>query len=270
MDINNYQYLSNENKAMIWQLLNDNKAFSNIPDSYLSKVKELYEDTFKKISAIKNIKLVDKNKMTIGEIMKNLSYFKTSNVSRPLEEVQLKLDSDFENKQSEFIQLIKRPTPEEVNFEDKNDIPLDIKDMDKMLHKMMEQREKELDQIQQENPKTKFSKNNNVLQNNNDDTNESIGSEFCKIDETNQTNKTNKTNMERRVSFPDNATDNATDNVTDNVTNNAVSEVDDFIFKLKRKNTSSKHDLSIDEKLNKLLINQEKILNKLDKLTKNL
>jgi len=235
------EFLSNENKAMIWQLLDDKGAFLNIPNTYLPKVKELYEKVFEKISSIENISLIQQNKLTITEIMKDLLFLKTSNVSKPLEEIQIQLNKDFENKQNEFINLIKRPTPKEVNFEDNNDLPLDINDMDSMLNKMISQRETELNQIQQENPQQEITKeisneitneitNNTQVSSHGLESKDYMWNNFDKIDK--------KNSFEKRVSFEDK---------------------DEFITKLKKINTDTKQHSS-DDKLTKILINQEKIL----------
>jgi len=254
MSVKNASFLSTENKAMIWQLLTDNDAFKDIPNTYLSKVTELYEKAFEKISNIKSISLVQRNKLTIAEMMKNLSYFKTSNISKPLEEVQIKLDKDYEQKQAEFIQLIKRPTPEEVKFEDtddKNDKPLDIKEMDSMLSKMMKQRENELNQIQQENPQIddkQPSHNGHCV--------DYMWSQFGK---SSNNKKLLLESIEKKVTFND---INDINDITDtNDTNDSVDD-DEFITKLKKLNVNKniKQELSIDDKLSKLLVNQEKIL----------
>lgn len=233
----NTEFLSNENKAMIWQLLDDKDAFSNIPNTYLPKVKQLYEKVFERISNIKNISLVEQNKLTITEIIKDLAFLKTNNVSKPLEEVHIQLNKDFENKQNEFINLIKRPTPKEVNFEDNNDLPLDINDMESMLNKMITQRETELNQIQQKNPQQEIT-NNIRLSSNIGESKDYMLSNFDKIDK--------KKSFEKRVSFEN-------DDTAVNFVN------DEFITKLKKNNTDIKSN-SIDAKLTKILLNQEKIL----------
>ena len=78
---------------MVWQLLIDNEAFNGIQNEYLPKVKELYEGTFVELSKLQNINLTQRNKMVIAEIIKRLVYFKTSNISKPLEEVKIQLNS---------------------------------------------------------------------------------------------------------------------------------------------------------------------------------
>lgn len=147
-------FLSNENKAMMWQLLSENGAFNNIENNSFNHVRQLYEKILNQISNIENINLTEKNKLTISEIMKQLSKYKNYNntksleeIKTPLEEVKIQLDKDFKNKQEEFIKLVKKPTQDEIDFYDKNDTPLDNNDMESRLNNMMKMRQKELNQI---------------------------------------------------------------------------------------------------------------------------
>ena len=72
---------------------------------------------------------------------------KPENIMKPLEELKIDLDTDLKNKNEEFLQLIKRPNPKEIDFSDKNDEPMDSNSINNMLNKMMETRQKELNQI---------------------------------------------------------------------------------------------------------------------------
>jgi len=103
-------FLSNENKALIWQLLSENNAFNNIPNNSFEQVRMTYENILNQISTMENINLTEKNKLTISEMLKHIGKYKINKISKPLEEVKIQLDKDFENKQEEFIKLVKRPT----------------------------------------------------------------------------------------------------------------------------------------------------------------
>tara|TARA_Y100000389_G_C17469440_1_gene528951 strand:+ start:7260 stop:8078 length:819 start_codon:yes stop_codon:yes gene_type:complete len=143
-------FLSDENKALLWQLLDDSNAFSNIPDEYFDRVKNLYETTLNEVNNISNIGLVDKNKTVIAEMIDKLPYLKNNSQLKPLEEVKITVDQNFKNKQEEFIQLVNHKKPEKPNFTDetdKTDTPLDTVVMNNMLNNMMAMREKELNQV---------------------------------------------------------------------------------------------------------------------------
>ena len=139
----NNTFLSNENKSLIWQLLLENNAFENIDNSKFQSVKKLYEDKFNEISSLKNINLTQQNKIVISQIMNDLKYLQTEAVSAPLKKIKINLDKELENKEEEFINLIKRPTPSEIKFNDENknnDDPISDQDMNNMLNKMMKLR----------------------------------------------------------------------------------------------------------------------------------
>ena len=160
----NNSFLSNENKAMIWQFLSDAKAFSGIPEEYFQRVKNLYETTLNEINNLNNSNnstLIEKNKAVIAEMMNKLPYLKNSSLLRPLEEVKITVDQDFKNKQEEFISLVKHDAPSEPNFSDTTDEPLDSTVMNNMLNNMMALRERELNQVQPpppDNESNKFNK----------------------------------------------------------------------------------------------------------------
>tara|TARA_B100001093_G_C26825083_1_gene1013632 strand:+ start:1832 stop:2503 length:672 start_codon:yes stop_codon:yes gene_type:complete len=140
----NNEFLSIENKRMVWQLLLDNGGFNDIPESNFNNVKNLYERKLIEISNITNNNLIEKNKLIIHEMINNLSYLKKKELPKPLEEVKIQVNKDFENKQEEFFRLVKKPNPEEIKFQEENDEPLDKNIMDKMLSDISKEREKYL------------------------------------------------------------------------------------------------------------------------------
>ena len=140
----------NENKAFLWQLLFEQGAFNDIPNEYVSNIKESFDSKMIIISRNnKELSLTEKNKHIISEMVNLLPIYKKKpmNVIKPLEELKIELDVDLKNKNDEFLQLIKRPTPKEIDFSDKNDEPMDVNNVNTMLNRMMEIREKELNQI---------------------------------------------------------------------------------------------------------------------------
>ena len=149
-------FISNENKAMIWQFLHDANAFSEIPEQYFERVKNLCETTLKEVSKLDKSTLVEKNKLVIAEMMKKLPYLKNSSLLRPLEEVKITVNKEYQNKQEEFISLVKPKAPSEPNFTDATDEPLDTTVMNNMLNNMVALRERELNQVQPPLPETKI------------------------------------------------------------------------------------------------------------------
>ena len=113
-------FISTENKSFVWQLLLENKAFKNIHNSKFNTIKNLFEKNFDLVSQLENNNLIEKNKIVISKIMTDISYFKTQNISTPLQEVKIEIDNALKHKEEEFIKLIKKPTPAEINFTDQN------------------------------------------------------------------------------------------------------------------------------------------------------
>jgi hypothetical protein len=144
-------FTSNDNKAMLWQFLFEEGAFNDISDTYISHIKKNFDDAIVEINNKhkNNINLTQKNKKLISEMVAILGMYKKKpeNIMKPLEELKIDLDTDLKNKNEEFLQLIKRPNPKEIDFSDKNDEPMDSNSINNMLNKMMETRQKELNQI---------------------------------------------------------------------------------------------------------------------------
>ena len=156
------KFLSNENKALLWQFLTDQGAFNNIHDKYVNHVKTTYESVLTGVAKMTHNSLTDKNKLVLSEMQKSLSLIphlnqetikrKTSPLLKPLEEVKIQLNRDYQNKQEEFIQLVNHNKPKEIEFSDKEDTPLGTEVMNNMLNNMMNMRERELMQV---NPLTR-------------------------------------------------------------------------------------------------------------------
>ena len=256
------QYISDENKGMMWQILSENGAFNDIPNSNFYRVKTLYETTIVEISQLANLNITERNKLTISTMIKKLPYLKIKQVSKPLEEFQIKLDKEFENKQEEFFKLIKRPSPNEIEFNDKNDEPLNNIDMNNKLNNMMKMRQEELNQIipdkinNRENSEDNLEKNTlNISDTQNSDkifhengsSNDYIlgelGNTQIKADLSNQNSQLKK------VSF----------------------ESDNFIGKLKKINKNDIEQKSANDNISliKILSNQDKMLSNQDKILSN-
>ena len=258
----NNQYVSDENKGMMWQILSENGAFNDIPNSNYNRVKNLYETTILEISQLSNLNITERNKLTISTMIKKLPYLKIKQVSKPLEEFQIKLDKEFENKQEEFFKLIKRPSPNEIEFNDKNDEPLNNIDMNNKLNNMMKMRQEELNQIIPEEINNKQNSEDNAEKNtvniyhtqNSDKIFDENGSsnDYILTELGNSKIKgglSHENSESKKVSF-------ASDN---------------FIGKLKKLNKNDIEEKSPNDNISliKILSNQDKILSNQDKILSN-
>jgi len=142
-------FSSNENKGMLWQLLYEQGAFNNISNNYINNIKGDFDKIVNVINTKRELDLTNKNKLLLTEIVKYLEQYKENSrhVTRPLEEVQIKLDKDLKEKEKEFIELIKRPSPGEIDFTEKIDEPLKESSINSMLNKMIAEREIEINSI---------------------------------------------------------------------------------------------------------------------------
>lgn len=143
-------FISEKNKALVWQLLMDAKAFINIPESYTNRVVNLYEKIIQETSTIQNLTLTQKNKLVLqkmSQLLANIqsqlaspSEISSETVTPPLKEVKLKIDSDFENKKEEFFQLVNHNKPDDVSFNDDLDKPFGEKELDNKLNTLLRNR----------------------------------------------------------------------------------------------------------------------------------
>ena len=142
-------FSSNENKGMMWQLLYEQGAFNNISNNYINNIKSDFDKIVNVINTKRELDLTNKNKLLLTEIVKYLEQYKENSrhVTRPLEEVQIKMDKDLKEKEKEFIELIKRPSPAEIDFTEKIDEPLKESNINSMLNKMIAEREIEINNI---------------------------------------------------------------------------------------------------------------------------
>ena len=140
MSINSFN--SQENKSVLWQFLLENNLFIGLSDKKFNKVKDIFERNIQSISIV-NDSISNKNKILIQKMMEELELLKSKNISKPLEEVRLEIEKDLKNKQEEFVELIKRPEPKNLDFNDEKDEPISNDNMDKILKKMMEDRDLE-------------------------------------------------------------------------------------------------------------------------------
>jgi len=69
-------FLSMENKALVWGLLQEANAFINIPDTYFDRVRSLYEIVIKEINGLAGKSLKERNKLVIMKMLEQLPFLK--------------------------------------------------------------------------------------------------------------------------------------------------------------------------------------------------
>jgi len=142
-------FLNNENKALLWNILFEEKVFSDIPNSEVINVKKLFEENLINISnnLSNNISnsLVDLNKIAIKRLSQEINNYKTLSMNSSAK--QKILESSLNHKQAEFESLIQVKKPEPPNFSDNKDKPFETNNMNDLLNQMISSRAQQLNQV---------------------------------------------------------------------------------------------------------------------------
>jgi len=134
------EFISIKNKEMIWQLLMEANAFINIPDKYFEKIKSVYEKIIVEIANLSDISLTDRNKMLMSNMLKKIKYFTNQHIQKPLQEVKIRVNEEFENKKQEFIQLVNHNKPTDISFSDNIVKPFDSLELNSKLNELISDR----------------------------------------------------------------------------------------------------------------------------------
>ncbi len=254
-------FKSNQNKGIIWGLLNDHNIFNGIDNKYVTSIKSEFDNKINQISNTISTtdNLVTLNKKVISEMINEMTKYKTPNIQRqPSRQEQLDVipittadaqlqkqtlfQKNLETKQSEFDTLINKPKPNTIDFADNNgqDKP-NSSEMERKLAETIAWREKQLNVVldTQNKSETSISEANKWI--NRDNVSPSENNLILKIDKNtpvdiNVINLDNK--FKKKVSFPDNKdTGLGTEPIADN-----------FLSLLKKKdNSHNNNSYNLDE-----------------------
>lgn len=194
-------FLENENKEMLWSVLQDEPTFQNIPNSYYVEIKNLFEslllDYSNSNTNINNSNILQHNKNIIPIIFQNIRKFIQKKNSKPeiiysAEDIQKKREEEFQYKmqqqENNMKSILNPPKPKEVKFSDDilDDEPIG-KNMDMLVNEMLKKREKQLEVISvDDNQKIEaekwLSSTSTTVNENNNKEEETIFSKFKKKD----------------------------------------------------------------------------------------
>ena len=161
------EYTSNDNKGLLWGILQESNIFDGINNNDFDKIKHIFENTIYNVSLKnQNESLIDKNKVTIEEMIgkinkekegkneyreHNLSESSKIKVVYKAEDLKQERLSEFNTKlqkyQDENGTLGKINKPDEISFIDKNDMedkPIGD-EMDRLISERLANRERELE-----------------------------------------------------------------------------------------------------------------------------
>jgi hypothetical protein len=159
--------LSEQNKELLWNILSNNKAFVNIPESKFSNIKAIFETnitkTFNENKEIfitnyktgdsKNI-IMQLNKTILQNIMLDINSFKKSLLT-PVDikdifknEKSEEFEKELLEKKVSFTNLITKKVPEAIDFSETKDSPLENNSMNELLERIQRERNSDVPFLQ--------------------------------------------------------------------------------------------------------------------------
>ena len=147
-------FISNENKSILWGVLQENNAFQGIEDNRFKDVKKIFEDTIFKKKDDFNGSLIELNKETVAQLLKEINNFKqTSKISMiyKAEDFQNnrrdELNKKMKLQENDMNRMLNPDIPKEVSFSEVDvDKPLGD-NLERAIADMMASRERELEQV---------------------------------------------------------------------------------------------------------------------------
>ena len=152
------EFNSNNNKALIWGLLQESNIFKGIDNKKYNKVQELLEESINNVDKkYSNFKLIEKNKIVIEDVILKINKEKSIEISKSDKKIEViytsndlsekrkeKFNNKLKEQQDNLNTYINPKIPEEMNFKDDTDKPIGS-DMDRLIAEKMASRERELD-----------------------------------------------------------------------------------------------------------------------------
>lgn len=122
------------NKKLLWETLHTNGVFSNFKQEQLTHVKNVFDEEinveyFNNVNNV-NFNLLQSNRNIIINIINKLTVLNDKNVNS--------VDNKLKDKEKEFNDLINKPHPPDINFNDNKDN--DNFNMEESLNKIKEER----------------------------------------------------------------------------------------------------------------------------------
>lgn len=162
--------LSEKNKGFLWNILYEKEIFNGIPNENLDEVKNLFESTIVNVSQnTKNKEIIEINK----EILKNLNteiltlkkkLLESKNTKDEFKDEKIVIfDKTLETHKSSLNKLINPEKPKEINFTDETDKPIDNNEMNKILEQMQKERNIEVEIRENKISDKKIIKPDNIM-----------------------------------------------------------------------------------------------------------
>ena len=153
------EFVSNNNKSLLWELLQENNIFNGISNNQFNNIHVLFENTINNIDKLHSgMSLLNKNKIAMDELVKQINIEKRKETySEPKiqmiyksQDLKMQRENEFNIKlkqQEQDLQSLIQPNkPPEINFNDKtykDDRPIGD-EMDRLIAERLASREREL------------------------------------------------------------------------------------------------------------------------------
>jgi hypothetical protein len=252
--------LSKKNKGILWDILYEKQIFNGIPNDKLNKVKNLFDSTIVNISEnTKNTEIIEINKeilRTLNTEIQSLKHnlLESKNTKDEFKDEKIVVfDKNLENHKSSLNKLINPDKPKEIDFADETDKPIDNNEMNRILEQMQKERNIETNNVEIKISDEKIIKPDNIMSESKNDEVPKL-----KIESIEELLESEVVNLNKPVHTRINNIKNEDEKFKN------ISKVLEGEYNEESKlNSNFKLD-NIYKLLNKILINQEKIMSKLE------
>lgn len=131
-------FISNENKAFIWQILMEANAFNNISNDKFQQINFTYEAIINDISINTRMSLIEKNKLLMSKMIEVLKQLKYENQHTRLQNVDIKIDP--KKSETDYIKLVNHNKPKDISFNEQIDKPFEPSELNTKLNEIMASR----------------------------------------------------------------------------------------------------------------------------------
>ena len=128
-------FISNENKAFIWQILMEANAFNNISNDKFQQINFTYEAIINDISKNTRMSLIEKNKLLMSKMIEVLKQLKYENQHTRLQNVDIKIDQ--QKGETDYIKLVNHNKPKDISFNEQIDKPFEPSELNTKLNEIM-------------------------------------------------------------------------------------------------------------------------------------
>ena len=131
-------FISNENKAFIWQILMEANAFNNISNDKFQQIYLSYETIISEISKNIMLPLIEKNKLLMSKMLELLTNLKYENQHTRLQNVDIKID--LQKGETDYIKLVNHNKPKDISFNEQIDKPFNQSELNTKLNEIISAR----------------------------------------------------------------------------------------------------------------------------------